>query len=256
MLTACGTFPLGDVQPQTGKTADQQQSDTLYCKDQAHLAASTAGQQTEAFLLGLTIIGTPIAYEHDKATQRETFAKCMAAKGYVVRAPSDQAPGAANASPGQPQAPASGPGGAPYQTNIRLDLPAGWQAKPMPENLAKAGWHSYAVNRNTDVGALLSATTHDGITDMLAYAQTRRAALIGNLTDAVPSEISQIQINGRRAFRASVTGKVKTGQTVTYLGTVIEGPKEIAVLLTWTFPANFDQQKIAMAQLSENVAGF
>jgi hypothetical protein len=63
LLTACGTFPLGDVQPQTGKTPDQQQSDTLYCKDQAHLAASTAGQQTAAFLLGLTIIGTPIAYE-------------------------------------------------------------------------------------------------------------------------------------------------------------------------------------------------
>ena len=256
LLTACGTFPLGDAQRQTGRTADQQQSDTLYCKDQAHLAANTAGQQTEAFLLGLTIIGTPIAYEHDKATQRDVFARCMATKGYLVRPPSDQAPGSANASLGPPQVPASGPGGAPYQTNIRLDLPAGWQAKSMPENLAKAGWHTYAVNRNTDVGALLSATTHVGITDVLTYAKTRRAALIGNLIDAVPSEISEIEINGRRAFRGSVAGKVKTGQTVTYLGTVIEGSKEIAVLLTWTFPANFEQQKAAMAQLSENVVGF
>jgi hypothetical protein len=126
----------------------------------------------------------------------------------------------------------------------------------MPENLAKAGWHTYAVNRNTHVGALLSATSHDGITELLAYAQTRRAALIGNLTDAVPSEVSPIEINGRRAFRSSVTGKVKTGRTVTYLGTVIEGPREIAVLLTWTFPANFEQQKAAMAQLSESVVGF
>jgi hypothetical protein len=247
-LAACGTFTLGTAQPQAGKTADQQQSDTLYCKDQAHLAASTAGQQTEAFLLGLTIIGTPIAYEHDKATQREAFAKCMQAKGYVVQPPSDQAPSSANAAPVPPKA--------PYVTSVRLNLPAGWQAQPLPENLAKAGWQAYTVNRNADVGALLSVTTHDGITDMKVFAQTRRAALINSLTDAVPSEISQIDVNGRRAFRASVTGKVKAGQTFTYLGTVIEGPKEIAVLLTWTFPANFDQQKDAMGQLAESVVGF
>ncbi len=247
-LAACGTFPLGTVQPQTGKTADQQQLDTLSCKDQARLAVESAGRQTQDFLLGLTIVGAPVAYERDKSKEREVFTSCMQAKGYVVRPPSDEAPGSANATPAQPKS--------PYVTSIRLTLPAGWQAKALPENLAKAGWQAYAVNRNTDVGALLSVTTHDGITDMPAYAQTRRAALISSLTDAVPSEISQIEINGRRSFRASVTGKVKTGQTFTYIGTVIEGAKEIAVLLTWTFPANFDQQKDAMGQLAENVVGF
>jgi hypothetical protein len=40
-----------------------------------------------------------------------------------------------------------------------------------------------------------------------------------------------------------------------HLGTIIEGPQEIAVLLTWTFPANFDQQKDAMGQLAEDVVG-
>jgi hypothetical protein len=247
-LTACGTFPLGTVQPQTGKTADQQQLDTLSCKDQARLAVETAGRETQDFLLGLTIIGAPVAYERDKAKEREVFTSCMQSKGYVVRPPSDEASGSANAPPVPPKA--------PYVTSVRLNLPAGWQAQPLPENLARAGWQAYAVNRNTDVGALLSVTTHDGITDMPAYAQTRRAALLNSLTGAVLSEISQIDINGRRAFRASVTGKVKTGQSFTYLGTVIEGPKEIAVLLTWTFPGNFDQQKDAMGQLAENVVGF
>lgn len=151
---------------------------------------------------------------------------------------------------------AASPAPAPYVSNLRLNLPVGWESKPMPENLARSGWFVYAINRNTDVYATLAATTHEGITDMLAYAQSRRAALIGNLTDAVPSEISQVEINGRRAFRGTVTGKVKTGQTVTYLGTVIEGPQEIAVLLTWTFPANFGQQEDAMGQLAENVVGF
>ncbi len=103
---------------------------------------------------------------------------------------------------------------------------------------------------------MLSSTPHDGITDVQAYAGTRRAALIGSLADPVPSEITQIEINGRRAFRASVTGKVQTGQTITYIGTVIEGSEEVAVLLTWTFPANFDRQKDAMNELAERVVGF
>jgi len=147
------------------------------------------------------------------------------------------------------------PAPTPYVSNLRLTLPAGWESKPVPESAAKV-WFLYAVNRNTDVYAALSATTHDGITDMLAYTQTRRAAAIGDLTDAVPSEISQIEINGRRAFRYSVTGKLKAGQTITRLLTIIEGPKEIALLNTWTFAANFAQQQDAMAQLAENVVGF
>src|SRR5580658_680329 len=89
LLVSCGTFPLGNVQPQSGRTAEQQQSDTLYCKDQAQLAANSAGRQTGDFLLGLTIVGAPVAYEMDKSKQREVFAGCMQDKGYVVIPPPD-----------------------------------------------------------------------------------------------------------------------------------------------------------------------
>ena len=40
-MTACGTFNLGNVRPQAGKTAEQQQLDTLTCKDQASLAVNS-----------------------------------------------------------------------------------------------------------------------------------------------------------------------------------------------------------------------
>ena len=84
-LLLCGcVFSLGHVQPQTGKNADQQQLDTLTCKDQAHLAASTAGRQTGAFLLGLTVVGTPVAMKLDRNKQRGVFQECMAGKGYTV----------------------------------------------------------------------------------------------------------------------------------------------------------------------------
>jgi len=85
-LVACGgSFPLaGGIDAPYGKTADQQQNDILYCKDQAHNEAGSNGQQAKAFLMGLTIIGAPIAIEQDKSLQREVFARCMTAKGYAI----------------------------------------------------------------------------------------------------------------------------------------------------------------------------
>ncbi len=83
-VTACGTFNLGIVRPQAGKTSEQQQLDTLTCKDQANLAANTTGRQTGDFLLGMTIIGAPVAFEREKAKERAVFADCMQARGYVV----------------------------------------------------------------------------------------------------------------------------------------------------------------------------
>ena len=88
-LIACGTIELGYVQPMPGRTADQKQSDTLYCKDQASLAANSPGMQIGAFLLGATIIGVPAAYAIEVSTKREVFSDCMQNKGYRVIPPDD-----------------------------------------------------------------------------------------------------------------------------------------------------------------------
>lgn len=64
LLAGCGTFQLASsVIPSTPKTQDQQQLDNLGCKDQAKLEANTTGRQTGAFLLGMTIVGAPVAFE-------------------------------------------------------------------------------------------------------------------------------------------------------------------------------------------------
>lgn len=85
VLTGCGTFQLASgVYPLTQKTQEQQQLDNLNCKDQAKLAANTTERQTGAFLLGLTIVGAPVAFELEKAKQREVYKSCMEGKGYRV----------------------------------------------------------------------------------------------------------------------------------------------------------------------------
>ena len=116
VVAACGTFPLsGNTYGPPGKTQDQHQMDILVCKDQAKLAANTTARQTGAFLLGLTIIGTPVAFELEKAKQREVFAQCMTARGYRVDPPEAQNQAAATKLPVVP---------APVVAKKDVDTPA------------------------------------------------------------------------------------------------------------------------------------
>lgn len=86
-VTACGNFALGTVQPQLGKSASDMQLDIAICKDQAYKRAGTPDRQAAAFVMGLTIVGAPVAFEIDKATQRSVFRDCMESQGYRVMAP-------------------------------------------------------------------------------------------------------------------------------------------------------------------------
>jgi len=89
----------------------------------------------------------------------------------------------------------------------------------------------------------------------MAFTIARRNTQVSRLTDALMSQVSQLQVNGRTAYRYEVTGKVRSGMKITYITTVIEGAKEIAVLNTWTAAANFELQKQSMERLAQNVEG-
>jgi hypothetical protein len=144
-----------------------------------------------------------------------------------------------------------------YVSSLKFDLPEPWQSIPLNPALQSAGWYAKVANKNIAVEAMLSATTHSGITDVAAFAQTRKAALLNVISDAVPvEEVHEIDINGRHAYRYIVTGTAKNGQSATYVGTVIEGQRDVAVIIAYTLAANFASQKDAMSQLSAQVVGF
>lgn len=140
-------------------------------------------------------------------------------------------------------------------SNVRLTLPAGWEERPLLDSMKTDGI-VYALNRTTDTGTYLSVAKREGITDLQAYASTRRANQVSRLSDAQQSEISQVKVNGKTAYRFEVTGTLRSGLKIAYLMTVIDGPTEIAVLNTWTSAANYERQKEAMERLSESVIGF
>jgi hypothetical protein len=250
-VAACGTFNLGNVRPQTGKTAEQQQLDTLTCKDQANLAANSAGRQTGDFLLGLTIVGVPVAYEMDKAKQRQVFADCMQARGYVVTAADG------SSAPAPPAAAISNPVSAPLvpgADRLTIALPPGFELKTIPENLKSVGATFSALNRTLDIGLAVIPVSHDGVTDLMGFALTRRANQVDRLQDATFTEIGRIEVGGHRAARYSVTGTYKNLK-ITYVTTFIEGRDQIVVVNAWTGATNAQQQMGVLDSLAGTVSG-
>lgn len=142
------------------------------------------------------------------------------------------------------------------QSKLGLSLPAGWVTKPLPDSVKSNNESAlYATNLTLDAGLMWSTVPRDSISDFRTFAATRRAVQISSIAETVPSDISSLEINGKKALRFTVTGKVKTGQMMTYLMTLVQGDKEIAIINTWTLAANFEQHRATLEGMPQYVAG-
>jgi hypothetical protein len=87
LCSACGGYQLGYAQGAHGQTQAQFKLDQLTCKDEATTVANSAERQAQAFALGATLVGYPIAIHQVRQHTREAFGACMTARGYKYTAP-------------------------------------------------------------------------------------------------------------------------------------------------------------------------
>ena len=90
-----------------------------------------------------------------------------------------------------------------------LALPPGFALKAVDDNLKNAGAALYAVNRTLDIGMAVMPVPHEGVTDLTAFASTKKAAQVDRLKDGTSSEVARLEVGGRNAVRYSVTGTLK-----------------------------------------------
>jgi hypothetical protein len=248
-VAACGTYNLGNVRPQPNRTADQQQLDTLTCKDQASLAVNSVGHQTADFFLGLTVIGAPVAYANDKARARAVFADCMQARGYLVTLPGKSVP------PTSTAAATTTPPSVPSSDQLAMALPAGFVLRPAPEGLKAVGAVFYAIDATLDIGVAVIPLRNEGATDLTAYASIRRARESDALRDATWSEVTRLEIGGRSAAQFRVTGMTSSNIKITYVSTFIEGHDQIIFVNAWSGATNALQQMTVLESLAATVSG-
>lgn len=143
----------------------------------------------------------------------------------------------------------------PGVDKLTFDLPVGFDMKPITDAQKNISVVFYAINRTSDIGVLVIAEPHAGVTDLMSYAMTKRANQEGRLADTESSEITKMNINGRPAYRYEVSGSLKTAMKLTYTTTIIEGADQIILVNAWTGAANFIQRKSEMENLAERVNG-
>jgi hypothetical protein len=173
----------------------------------------------------------------------------MQARGYVVTAPGQ------SASPTSTAAATTTAPTVPNSDQLAMALPTGFVLRPAPETLKAVGAVFYAINGTLDIGVTVIPLRHEGVTDLTAYASTRRAREADTLKDATWSEVTRIDIGGRNAAQFSVTGTTSGNVKITYVSTFIEGHDQIVFVNAWTGATNALQQMTVLESLAGMVSG-
>jgi hypothetical protein len=151
---------------------------------------------------------------------------------------------------------------------LGLNLPTGWHYRAPTQEEINVGISVSVQNASADIFAVLSEFNFAKDFNTTEWVhedwERHRAA------DVQSSLISELEINGRHAYRYSLTVSYRPDQDkpwflrklwgnrkpIRYLYTYIVGRSEIALLNTWTEASKYDQHKAEMEALAENVIGF
>lgn len=143
-----------------------------------------------------------------------------------------------------------------YNSAISLSLPAGWVKIPLTEQMNRDGALLYAQNPTFDARFVLTGYKRENITDLEAFAYTKRSLVASNFSDRRQSEVFETTVNGKPARRFEVTGTTPDSHyKITYTVCIIEGATEIAFISVWALASNFSYQKGALESLAENIVG-
>lgn len=181
----------------------------------------TDGRVLNCSAVGIGLIGTPAAL-----IMRENCVSNARTKGFVPLDEGGPATAVATATTA-------------YLGKATISLPDGWVRATPPAAYASA--IDYAKNATYDAYVLLSYIEKKDITDVAAYAETKKAGQVSKLRDATATETTKMDVNGKTAYVNNIEGILpSSGSKFNFRQTVIDDGKEILVLSVWTTAANYD----------------
>ena len=144
----------------------------------------------------------------------------------------------------------------PFNVNAGIYLPDGWAQVKQSCVIAAKGFFFFATNKVMDAALLISDKPRSEFPDMQIFARNKRDEQIANLDSPQASDIEELVINGRPAWRFKVTGTMRTNKKgYTYLITIIDGGKEIVMVLASVIKESFAANEEELGQMAFNVNG-
>ena len=139
-------------------------------------------------------------------------------------------------------------------SQAKIDLPDGWEVKPMSDAQKLGGTVLLTYNRTIDSWLQIATAKRSGITDMNSYANTRKAIQIARMQDAKASDITELNVGGLRAWRFDVVGKFnKIDMTISK--TLLESSLEVVSVEAWTTTTNYPRVQETLMKIVSSVSG-
>jgi hypothetical protein len=144
-----------------------------------------------------------------------------------------------------------------FSSKAGIDVPDGFEQKPLTDIQRFNGNLLHAENSHNNTGFFVSSRGRDASTDSAGIAQAIATRMIGTLEEAKTANEEELTVNGLRAFRFEVVGKLKVlfHPRRTYVVTLLEAPQELLVINAWTPTDDYDKNKEVLRQLVYRVSG-
>lgn len=144
----------------------------------------------------------------------------------------------------------------PFNANSGIYLPDGWVQVKQNCALAAKKYFFFATNKNVPAALLISDRPRSETPDMKAFVNAKRSEQMANVESPQSSDIEELVINDRPAWRFTVNGTVKaTKVDSTFLITIIDGGKEMVMLLVYAPKDKFAANEQELRQLADGVNG-
>lgn len=129
---------------------------------------------------------------------------------------------------------------------FRITLPGGWSPLEPPSQT----YQLFARNPALDSAFLVSAVESGNLADWEAHAGALRDKLGSSLAQATVSPTQRIRVNGFDALQAEVSGELKNGIKLHYLGTAIKTDAKLIWLVAWCGESRFAANRSELAALA------
>jgi hypothetical protein len=129
---------------------------------------------------------------------------------------------------------------------FKMTLPADWIQIAPPS----AAYQLFAKNSIIESGLLVRSIESKEFRDWESYTQSLRAKLTDSLKQGTSSGVERIKVNGFDALRADISGELKHGAKLHYLGTAIKTGQKLIWLVAWCDESRFAANRSELEQLA------
>lgn len=144
-------------------------------------------------------------------------------------------------------------------TQARLEVGDDWKQKELiPALKADKAVVSSLVNKNLDIGIVISSFDKTEINNIQAFVKTKTLELTNNSSwnDMQASEINQMKINGVDAYQVSFIGTHKSsGKRFKFIRTYFNGASEIVALHVYSNDYKIDANIDELNRIINSVSG-